>query len=231
MTTIRIALFGSALLCVAASAPSAPAREGVVPFTRIYKAGEKVVYASNMNFQLIDPFPMSFDLTATTKKLLDKGRATLLLHWSNLQVRENDHATLCPDVTVDTSDNNMPGNFEPTNGSLDFTCALLQLASATADKAVKVGEETPIEWGGPKLGFKGTVKLLEILPDKKLMKALISAKVMLGGTPQADISFTSLYDLATCRMISSTGKFTLGATAAFTFQFADKARDVERAAS
>jgi len=184
---------------------AASGRDGAVPFSRIYKAGEKTVYATKLATKVAGQGGATLVTAVTTQKLLPKGRAKLLFHWSNMQLQDNFNMDLPADVTLDTSDNNMAGKYQPTMGSVDYLAAVLQLASVTADKPVSVGDETPFSWGGDNLGFKGTVKLLEVTPDKHQMKALIKAKMLIQGKEIDDITLTSTYDRATCRMLTSTG--------------------------
>ncbi len=188
-------------------------RDRPVAFSRIYKTGEKVAYAVESKSAALGPGSTTMEMTVTTQKLADSGRAALLFHWSNLHLPPDFSGQLPADVTLTTSDNNLAGHFQPTMGSLDFLAAVLQLASVTADKPVNVGDVTAFNWGGQALGLKGTVKLLEVTPEKHQMKAEIQAKMVIQGNAVADMNFKSTYDLSTCRMISSTG--TMGALEEF----------------
>ncbi|MFI5385388.1 MAG: hypothetical protein ACHQ50_04620 [Fimbriimonadales bacterium] len=190
------------------------------PFTRIYKQGEKVGYTVNHVVKLLGTHTLNVDIGLTVSKVLEKGRAELHVHWSNLHTDPNESASLPADMTIQTGPNNMAEHFAPTQGEIGFYVAFLQLASATADKPVNAGDEVPVSWdgGNGSMAFKGTLKVLEITPEKKRLKALIKAKPSFGGQEAGEITLTSTYDLTDGSLIQSTGAFMLGTNAQdFTF--------------
>src|ERR1044072_3582548 len=171
-------------------------------FTRIYKAGEKTVYS-------IAQTDKSMSLTAnveiTVNKLIDKG-AELKLHLSSIEAKGAGAPSASPDVTLKTVANNMPETFTPTMGGADFLDFFVIVAGSTVDKKAKAGDEFAWKWSGGVLGVEAKTKAVQL--DKKVV-AEIKAKVSLQGKPAFEMSFTSTYDPADCRLAKSEGRVNL----------------------
>jgi hypothetical protein len=195
---LSVAVLASSTFAAAQDAPA---------FARNYKLGERATYTFTHSIKLMGVHTMSLDITQTATKLLPKGRAELKFHMSNLHVEENDTTKLADDLTIQTGAHNMPDKFTPTQGSTDIFEFIMMIAGSTTDKAAIVGHEEPWKWDGGPLTFSGTTKVLEITPDKKKMKALISGKLQFGGQEMGDLSFTTTYDLADGSMLQSDGLF------------------------
>ncbi|MFI5385375.1 MAG: hypothetical protein ACHQ50_04555 [Fimbriimonadales bacterium] len=197
---------GTSLL--AASLALGVDQEGT-PFTRIYKLGEKVTYSTSHGLKGGQASAETLDVELTVKKLLDRGRAELGVHFSDVHSSDpRDAAT--PDLTLATGDHNMPTGFSPKDRTAEAALPFLFLASSTIDKPVKVGDEAPLKWHSDLVGFDGTIKVLEISTEKKTLKALIKVKMDVQGNVAGDLTFTSSYNLIDGSLIASVGEFPMG---------------------
>ncbi|HTQ11166.1 MAG TPA: hypothetical protein VMI31_13950 [Fimbriimonadaceae bacterium] len=208
------------LLFLALLVPMTSFAQAGTPFARAYKLGEKTTYHVTHVVKFMGTHSMSIDIQLTAAKLLDKGRAELGVHWSNLQKDADDETAMPNDFSFKTAANNLPDHFAITQGSTTFYALFLMLASATADKPVTVGDEIPINWDGAdgNLAFKGTIKILEISAEKKRLKALVKVKTTLGGQDAGEFALTSTYDTTDGSLVQSVGAFTVAGNAQeFTF--------------
>jgi len=181
-------------------------------FVRTYKAGETSSYTVTTEDHMFSSSngTLTVDIDLTVKKVLDGGRAEILRHMSNQRMTGSTTSQpLPPDDTIRTTANNMPANFKASAwGQLDM---ILFLAGSTADKTVKVGDETPWSWDGGSGSYscKATTKLTEVSADKKTMKAVITGPMSFNGQHLFDFSVTSVYDSATGSLVQSDCEFTL----------------------
>lgn len=200
-------LIGCSLLACAGAAGSP---QEAVPFSRVYKVGEKTTYVVTHAVTFAGLHTMSVEVDLTVKKLLDEGRAQVLAHFSNFRSSDANDTTKIPaDLTLQTTANNMPAKFTPTNGSVDILLPMLFLAASTADKPVKAGDEIPFSWDCEAMGLHGSTKIVEIDATKKVLKTLVKTKVSIQGTDSGEFTFNSTFDLADCSLASSKGDFTV----------------------
>ena len=188
------------------------------PFTRTYKVGQTQTYTITMTVHVMGVHTTSIDVSLTPTKLLDSGKAEVKVHWSNLQKEANDTTQLPGDSTMQFGPSGLPAPFKPEQGSVTPFVAVLGIAGATTQKPAEVGQEAPVSWdpGDNSVVFKGTVKVLEIIPDKKQLKTAVNIKPSFGGQEAGDMVFASVIDTTDNSLISSKGTFSL-AQQEFTF--------------
>ncbi|HTQ11779.1 MAG TPA: hypothetical protein VMI31_17085 [Fimbriimonadaceae bacterium] len=189
---------------------TATVRQDSVPFSRTYKEGEKIVYAATQSINFGGEQKISLDIEMMVAKAVDTGGADLAVHMSNLQLSANNSATLPPDFVLHVRANNMPDKFSPTMGNVDFLALLLQLASFTPDKPVKVGDIYPVVWKNGTMGFEGSGTILEISSDKKTIKTSTKVQVDFNGQAAGDFTFTGTFDAGNGSLVESKGEFSLG---------------------
>lgn len=184
--------------------------QDLASFARVYKPGEKSVYAMTWTNGAIKA-TIEADVEITVLKVLESGRADLRLHLANKrETGTTTEAAMPADVTVRTSKNNMPEKFVPTTGGIDFMMFFMLLPGITTDKAVKAGDATDWVWdGGSWMGahmfLKGSTRVIEVSASQSKLVAEHIATWTMADMKMADIQLKSTYDLPDLRLKSSEG--------------------------
>lgn len=178
-------------------------------FTRTYALKEQTVYSMTMDAK---PFGSA---TATIvldvlKFWPDKTPQVLFRTTKVVDVAPMKTSRLPEDQSCLIGKNNLPVSIRIMGPSALYL--YLVAASPTPDKAIKVGDEVPMNISFPdaQIELKGKGKFVSADTAKRTATIEWTYKHFMQGKELANLRFTSTYDQTNYSLVKSTGRFDLG---------------------